>query len=134
MATVFDFGPIVNNPAILQDWLVEQGLLPEDVDCPVCSSRMKVVAGRKTLCCSKRSLHPDSKAVKVSLLKNTFFEGSRGSQQTIMKLVNCFSLRMTYDTTMQQSGCGRPMVAKWFAYCREVCLNALELEFTRSKQ
>ena len=128
MSTVFEFGALLDNPLHLHPWMVQQQLLPEHVDCPECGATMKPAAtGTTTLCCSKRTLHADNKAVKVSWLKGTFFEGSR-DKKTVLHIIHCFSLRLTYDETMRNSRCGRAMVAKWFAYCREVCVEALRLD------
>ena len=124
MSTVFEFGALIHNPLLLHPWMVEQHLLPEHVDCPECGATMKPGIGTTTLCCSKRSLHANNKAVKVSWLKGTFFEGSC-DKKTVF---HCFSLRLTYDETMRNCLCARAMVAKWYAYCREVCVEALRLD------
>ena len=127
MSTVFEFGALIHNPLLLHPWMVEQHLLPEHVDCPECGATMKPGIGTTTLCCSKRSLHANNKAVKVSWLKGTFFEGSR-DKKTVLNIIHCFSMRLTYDETMRNCLCARAMVAKWYAYCREVCVEALRLD------
>ena len=50
------------------------------------------------MACSKRTLHADNKAVQVSWLKGTFFEGSR-DKKTVLHIIHCFSLCPTYDKT-----------------------------------
>ena len=77
MSTVFEFGALIHNPLLLHPWMVEQHLLPEHGDCPECGATMKPGIGTTTLCCSKRFLYANNKAVKVSWLKGTFYE-SRG--------------------------------------------------------
>ena len=67
MSTVFEFGALLDNPLHLHPWMVQQQLLPEHVDCPECGATMKPAAtGTTTLCCSKRTLHAENKAVKVA--------------------------------------------------------------------
>ena len=99
MSTVFEFGALIHNPLLLHQWMVEQHLLPEHMDCPECGATMKPGIGTTTLCCSKRSLHANNKAVKVSWLKGTFFEGSL-DKKTFLNIIHCFSLRLNYDLGM----------------------------------
>ena len=54
--------------------------------------------GTTTLCCSKRTLHADNKAVKVSWMKETFFEGSSRDKKTALNIIHCLGLVSLFGT------------------------------------
>ena len=126
MATnVFDFGSLVTDHHAFTKWLKDQKLIKSEVACPECCSPMKEVSGKRLWICSKRAQHPSGKVSKESQLKNSLFEGARASPEHIMKIGYCFSLKLTYTQTVEQTTATRQTIAKWFNIFREVCMEKL---------
>ena len=75
--TVFDFSATLKNYHAFQKWLVEVGLVPESKVCPDCEGSMRLEPGKPLWICSKRAKHPNKKIKKMSLYKNTIFEGQK---------------------------------------------------------
>ena len=104
MATnVFDFGSLASDDHAFSAWLKEHQLIKSEVACPECCSIMKEVAGKRLWICSKRGQHPSGKVARESMLKGTILQGARASPDHIMKLCYCFSLKMTYSSTTEQT-------------------------------
>ena len=126
MATnVFDFGSLVSNHHAFSAWLKDQKLIKSEVACPECCSIMKEVAGKRLWLCSKRAQHPSGKVAKESMLKGTILEGARASPEQIMRICYCFSLKLTYSTTTEQTGASSQTIKKWFDTFREICMEKL---------
>ena len=123
--TVFDFSATLKNYHAFQKWLVEVGLVPESKVCPDCEGSMRLEPGKPLWICSKRAKHPNKKIKKMSLYKNTIFEGQKSSPETIMEICWCFSLKLTYSQTAEQTKASPNSIHKWFSYFRELCMDSL---------
>ena len=81
--------------------------------CPVCCCIMKEVSGKRLRLCSKRAQHPSSKVAKESMLQGTIFVGARASPELILRICYCFSLKLTYSTTTEQTGASSQTIYVW---------------------
>ena len=87
--TVFDFSTTLKNYHDFQKWLIEVGLVPESKICPDCEGSMWLEPGKPLWIFSKRAKHPNKKTKKMSLYKNTIFEGHK-SQRLLWKFAGVF--------------------------------------------
>ena len=76
----YDFGAVVNDPPLFDQWLVENKLLQRVVYCPECFAEMKIVAGHPVVQCSKRSLHENKRLLRESRFKGTILKGAERRQ------------------------------------------------------
>ena len=80
---------------------------------PDCEGSMRLEPGKPLWICSKRAMHPNKKIKKMPLYKNTIFEGQKSSPETIMEICWCFSLKLTYSQTAEQTKASPNSIHKW---------------------
>ena len=51
-----------------------------------------------------------------------------------MEICGCFSLKLTYDQTAEQTKTSPPTIHEWFSYFRELCLESLNTGGTGGHQ
>lgn len=122
---LFDFGKILWSRPMFELWCKDNNLLPHRVNCPECQEEMRLITGKPVFICSLKTRHRGRKLVRVSQYKGTIFEGARASPELIMEIVQCFSLKLTYDQTVAQTSASRTTISKWFNICRSVCLETM---------
>jgi len=132
------------------EWCVHHKLLPDINEiqyCPACKNQKKIKSAllfkRKNgnnfgiFICQKIKYHKDRKLFKISALKNTMFENFKIGFQRALILTYCFVKKMTYDETIEQTSVKQisklftssSTVCDWFAFCRDVCMDALHKEY-----
>jgi len=132
------------------EWCVQHKLLPsinEIQYCTACKNQKKIkpplLFKRKNgnsfgiFRCQKIKNHKDKKLYKISALKNTMFKNFKIEFQLALILTYCFVKKMTYDETIEQNSVKQiskvftfsSTVCDWFAFCRDVCMDALHKEY-----
>jgi len=143
----FDLGKILEQDYLTLTWCLQNRLLSMDKICPACKLHTKKDIPMKfnpkkdncfgTFTCNKIRNHRNKKSCDISALKGTCFENAHISIQTALILTFCFVKKLPYQFTIEQTSwrdnsaaqASSSTVADWFAYCREVCMEALEIEY-----
>ena len=125
--TVFDLHTLISNDVILRQWLKHQNLFLDfsDALC-VCGGKFreyKDCAFVDGFCwrCSERSCRK-----KFSVKQGSWFEDSKLSVHTILKLTYFGCNGYSKKLAAQESEVSENCVVDWFNFCREVCITVLE--------
>ena len=132
-------GKIIETNQTAFDWCLQNGLLSKTRKCPACKSYVKkdidmqFTTGKDNdfgiFTCYKHKNHRNEKRCHISALKDTCFENAHISIQKALILIYCFVKKLSFQFTIEQTSLSDNTVADWFAYCREVCMEALDREY-----
>lgn len=125
--TVFDLYTLICSEVPFQDWLKHQNLLLDfsSSSC-VCGGnfvKYKDLAYSDGFCwrCSNRTCRK-----KFSVRAGSWFEDSKLSVSTILKLTYFWCNGYTNKLAAREAEVSENTVVDWFNYCREVCITVLE--------
>lgn len=115
----------------LLDWCMSMGLIASHRKCRICDENMKLVIkrngsdGHTWLCRKKREgVH----SVCVSVRKDSFFEESRLTICTILVMTYYWFHKLPNKFIMKELKLSCTTVVEWKGFCRELCLDILEIE------
>ncbi len=115
--------PIYDNEELAIKYIIEKGIISEFKICSRCKSVMKINYKEKLYRCNKASCRK-----KISIYKDTIFEGKKLGLNTIIQIAYGYLSRSPIQSIIDFTGCSSATITEWAYIIREKCTESLSYE------